>query len=108
MLRPTSAPGFAELSSSDIAVTRVETPSPALLTITFTHAAPGGPAHVAMVPPGPDPVEIPGKCARRAGLDAHRGRPTLAGMPRKPPRRWSQRVTRTSNALDLESGVFRM
>ena len=23
------------------------------------------------------------------------------------PRRWSQRVTRTSNALDLESGVFR-
>jgi hypothetical protein len=29
-------------------------------------------------------------------------------MPRKPPRRWSQRVTRTSNALDLEPGVFRM
>jgi hypothetical protein len=28
-------------------------------------------------------------------------------MARKPPRRWSQRVTRTSNALDLESGVFR-
>ena len=35
-------------------------------------------------------------------------------MPRTPParsrtstRRWSQRVTRTSNALDLESGVFR-
>lgn len=26
---------------------------------------------------------------------------------RKPTRRWSQRVTRTSNALDLESGVFR-
>ena len=29
-------------------------------------------------------------------------------MARKNPRRWSQRVTRTSNALDLESGVFRM
>jgi hypothetical protein len=30
-------------------------------------------------------------------------------MPAKTkPRRWSQRVTRTSNALDLESGVFRM
>ena len=29
-------------------------------------------------------------------------------MVRKPTRRWSQRVTRTSNALDLESGVFRM
>jgi hypothetical protein len=27
--------------------------------------------------------------------------------PRKPTRRWSQRVTRTSNALDLERGVFR-
>jgi len=27
---------------------------------------------------------------------------------RKQTRRWSQRVTRTSNALDLESGVFRM
>ena len=29
-------------------------------------------------------------------------------MARKQARRWSQRVTRTSNALDLESGVFRM
>jgi hypothetical protein len=29
-------------------------------------------------------------------------------MARRQPRRWSQRVTRTSNALDLESGVFRM
>lgn len=29
-------------------------------------------------------------------------------MIRKKTRRWSQRVTRTSNALDLESGVFRM
>ena len=29
-------------------------------------------------------------------------------MARRKPRRWSQRVTRTSNALDLESGVFRM
>jgi uncharacterized protein DUF3175 len=29
-------------------------------------------------------------------------------MARKPSRRWSQQVTRTSNALDLESGVFRM
>jgi len=29
-------------------------------------------------------------------------------MARKKARRWSQRVTRTSNALDLESGVFRM
>jgi hypothetical protein len=28
-------------------------------------------------------------------------------MARKQTRRWSQRVTRTSNALDLESGVFR-
>jgi hypothetical protein len=27
-------------------------------------------------------------------------------MARKQARRWSQRVTRTSNALDLESGVF--
>jgi hypothetical protein len=29
-------------------------------------------------------------------------------MSRKAPRRWSQRVTRTSDALDLKSGVFRM
>jgi hypothetical protein len=29
-------------------------------------------------------------------------------MTRKQPRRWSQRVTRTSNALDLEARVFRM
>ena len=29
-------------------------------------------------------------------------------MARKQTRSWSQRVTRTSNALDLESGVFRM
>jgi hypothetical protein len=29
-------------------------------------------------------------------------------MTRTKSRRWSQRVTRTSNALDLESGVFRM
>lgn len=28
-------------------------------------------------------------------------------MTRKKTRRWSQRVTRTSNALDLELGVFR-
>jgi hypothetical protein len=28
-------------------------------------------------------------------------------MTRKRTRRWSQRVTRTSNALDLELGVFR-
>ena len=28
-------------------------------------------------------------------------------VTRKKTRRWSQRVTRTSNALDLESGVFR-
>ena len=28
-------------------------------------------------------------------------------MARKQARRWSQKVTRTSNALDLESGVFR-
>jgi hypothetical protein len=28
-------------------------------------------------------------------------------MATKQPRRWSQRVTRTSDALDLESGVFR-
>jgi hypothetical protein len=27
-------------------------------------------------------------------------------MPRTPPRRWSARVMRTSNALDLEKGVF--
>lgn len=26
--------------------------------------------------------------------------------PGKPPQRWSQQVTRTSNALDLEPGVF--
>jgi hypothetical protein len=26
--------------------------------------------------------------------------------PRRPSRRWSQRVTRESNALDLEAGVF--
>lgn len=25
---------------------------------------------------------------------------------RRPPRRWSQQVTRTSNALDLDGGVF--
>ena len=28
-------------------------------------------------------------------------------MARKQTRRWSQRVTRTSDAMDLESGVFR-
>ena len=28
-------------------------------------------------------------------------------MPRAKPRRWSKRVTETSNALDLEPGVFR-
>jgi hypothetical protein len=28
-------------------------------------------------------------------------------MPRATPRRWSKRVTETSNALDLEPGVFR-
>ncbi|HEX7400842.1 MAG TPA: DUF3175 domain-containing protein [candidate division Zixibacteria bacterium] len=27
-------------------------------------------------------------------------------MPKKKPQRWSQRVTETSNALDLEEGVF--
>jgi hypothetical protein len=27
-------------------------------------------------------------------------------MPKKKPDRWSQRVTETSNALDLEEGVF--
>ena len=33
----------------------------------------------------------------------------MARASRKQPRRrWSQRVTRTSDALDLESGVFRM
>lgn len=32
----------------------------------------------------------------------------MAAKTRKQPRRWSQRVTRTSNALDLDSGVFRM
>jgi hypothetical protein len=31
----------------------------------------------------------------------------FSDMARKQTRRWSQRVTRTSNALDLESGVFR-
>lgn len=29
-----------------------------------------------------------------------------AKVARKPARRWSQRVTQTSNALDLDSGVF--
>ena len=29
-----------------------------------------------------------------------------AKVARKPNRRWSQRVTQTSNALDLDSGVF--
>ena len=29
-------------------------------------------------------------------------------MARQQPVRWSQKVTRTSNALDLDSGVFRM
>jgi hypothetical protein len=32
----------------------------------------------------------------------------MAHIGRKQPRRWSQRVTRTSDALDLQSGVFRM
>jgi len=27
-------------------------------------------------------------------------------MPKKQPKLWSQKVTRTSNALDLETGVF--
>jgi len=32
----------------------------------------------------------------------------MAAKTPKQARRWSQRVTRTSNALDLDSGVFRM
>jgi hypothetical protein len=32
--------------------------------------------------------------------------PAASTMARKPSRRWSQRVTETSNALDLEPGVF--
>ena len=46
-----------------------------------------------------------------ATLDTQRRATQLSRMvraSRKQPRRWSQRVTRTSNALDLESGVFRM
>ena len=33
--------------------------------------------------------------------------PSSATARRKPSRRWSKRVTETSNALDLESGVFK-
>ena len=62
------------------------------------------------------------KCAdvaarERQDLDGRRGGPRFPDMTRKaratrksrkPARRWSQRVTRTSDALDLQSGVFRM
>jgi hypothetical protein len=59
-----------------------------------------------------------GKVARksRAGVGSAagkpaRGRPSAgrnirSGRTGKPPRYWSKRVTETSDALDLESGVF--
>jgi hypothetical protein len=34
-------------------------------------------------------------------------RGTKERAPRKPPRRWSKQVMETSNALDLEPGLFR-
>lgn len=42
------------------------------------------------------------KAQRRQAVSASRKRPA----PRQTPRRWSAEVTRQSNALDLEQGVF--
>jgi hypothetical protein len=69
-----------------------------------------------MVPAGSKTVEgadreTAGNVWKYATLDTRRRATQLSRMaraPRKQPRRWSQRVTRTSDALDLESGVFRM
>ena len=42
----------------------------------------------------------------RAGTRPHRGRTESAPAQSRTQRYWSQAVTRTSNALDLEPGVF--
>jgi hypothetical protein len=43
--------------------------------------------------------------ARRLSIAAYRGEDW--GMARTTPRKWSQHVTETSNAMDLEQGVFK-
>jgi len=63
--------------------------------------------HGDMVPPRSKPVETP-ESAEMSRPRQVRTRIQVPDMARKQTRRWSQRVTRTSNALDLDSGVFRM
>jgi hypothetical protein len=54
---------------------------------------------------GRNSLETPGKTRPSTGAAAAPG--CRYGAHSKPVR-WSQKVTRTSNALDLDSGVFRM
>ena len=45
--------------------------------------------------------------ARKSATSRRRTRPAKKAARKRPsPKRWSQRVTRESNALDLERGVF--
>jgi hypothetical protein len=60
-----------------------------------------------MVPSGSKTVESKREARENTGSTRLVADPGFCDMSRKPARRWSQRVTRTSNALDLESGVFR-
>lgn len=47
------------------------------------------------------------KRARRSERSARKGTSHRKATVRRAPKRWSQRVTRESNALDLEPGVFK-
>ena len=46
--------------------------------------------------------------AHRASTTRRRARVQLDRKPKRGGRRWSQKVTRTSNALDLEANVFKL
>ena len=46
-------------------------------------------------------------CSDRQSRDEHHDERGLRAQGDQLPRRWSRRVTETSNALDLEPGVFR-
>jgi hypothetical protein len=45
---------------------------------------------------------------RKADVNARRSSPTRKTAKRASPKRWSQRVTRESDALDLKRGVFKL
>ena len=45
---------------------------------------------------------------RKAGGSASRRTPSRKAAKRASPKRWSQRVTRESDALDLKRGVFKL